>query len=210
MAVGLLREDLLSLPGVESADLDGDATAPTGVRVRLAPGVDAADVGEQVQRVLALHGLRSEIDVGPPPPSVASDAESSPTKPAAAAVDFAASSPDRPEVATARDALESLSVTEGRRGVTIEAQAGETVARIEAAGPVGPALDQAIVAAVAELLGTRTNPTIRSVDYRDVDDIAVLTVVVEEAGEQLAGSVVVDGGRDYALGRAVWAALSSR
>ena len=42
MAVGMLRDDLLSVPGVESAQLDGDAIAPTGVRVHLAPGVDAA------------------------------------------------------------------------------------------------------------------------------------------------------------------------
>ena len=63
MAVGMLRDDLLSLPGVESALLDGDAMAPTGVHVHLAPDVDAAAVGDEIKRVLSLHGLRSEVGV---------------------------------------------------------------------------------------------------------------------------------------------------
>ncbi len=61
VAADLLRDELLSVPGVESAVVEGDAITPQGVRVRLARGVDAAAVGEEVQRVLASHGLRSEM-----------------------------------------------------------------------------------------------------------------------------------------------------
>ncbi|MEN8234284.1 MAG: hypothetical protein ABFR89_05110 [Actinomycetota bacterium] len=212
MAVGLLHDDLVSLPGVESADLDGDSTAPTGVRVRLAPGVDAAIVGDEVQRVLALHGLRSEVEVAPPSPATVAPfpgrvSDESAVSPSTVPI----AEHDAVVAAYAEsDVLESVSVTEGRDGVVVEAHAGETSAWVRAAGRIGPAFDQAIVSAVAELLGTRTEPLIRSVDSRDLGDVTVLTIVLEEAGEQHVGSAAVEGGRPYALGRAVWAALSSR
>ncbi len=78
LTADLLRDQLLNLPGVESAVIEGDALTPEGVRVRLSAGVDAASVGEAVQRVLAAHGLRSEIaepgsavtvELDAPPPS---------------------------------------------------------------------------------------------------------------------------------------------
>ena len=56
-----LREDLLAVPGIAAADLDGDHTTPAGVRVRLAPGADADAVGREVQRILAEHGMRSHM-----------------------------------------------------------------------------------------------------------------------------------------------------
>ncbi|MCJ7780443.1 MAG: hypothetical protein MUQ27_06415 [Acidimicrobiia bacterium] len=192
MAVGMLRDDLLSLPGVESAQLDGDAMAPTGVRVHLAPGVDAGVVGDEVQRVLSLHGLRSEVGEGVIPPAPAPD-----------------------EVAvvvqtSVRSALTSVRVTEGRDGVFVEALADGVTVSVRAARAVGPAFDQAVVSAVAELAGATTSPLVRSVDLRDVGGTSVVTVVIDEAGDALVGSSIMDGGRAYAVGRAVWAAMSSR
>ena len=198
MAVGMLRDDLLSLPGVESAQLDGDAMAPTGVRVHLAPGVDAGVVGDEVQRVLSLHGLRSEVGEGAIPPAPA---------PAPAPA------PDEVAVvvqASVRSALTSVRVTEGRDGVFVEALADGVTVSVRAAGAAGPAFDQAVVSAVAELAGATTSPLIRSVDLRDVGGTSVVTVVIDEAGDALVGSSIVDGGRAYAVGRAVWAAMSSR
>ena len=46
VGVGTLRDDLLSVPGVEQAEIDGDSVAPAGVRVRLSPGVDPAAAGD--------------------------------------------------------------------------------------------------------------------------------------------------------------------
>lgn len=106
--------------------------------------------------------------------------------------------------------LTSVSVSEGRDGVIVEAVAGERAASIRAAGSGNPALDQAVVSAVAEVVGTRSVPLIRSVDVRDLDGTPVVTVMVAESGDQLVGSAVVEGGRAYAVGRAAWAALSSR
>ena len=190
MAVGMLRDDLLSVPGVVSAQLDGDAMAPAGVRVHLSPGVDAASVGDEVQRVLSLHGLRSEVGVTPEVPAPGD----------VMAVDLPTTGPS----------LTSVRVTEGRDGVLVEALAGGVTVPVRAAGAAGPAFDQAVVSAVAELAGAATAPLIRSVDLRDIGGTSVVTVVIDEAGDQLVGSAIVEGGRAYAVGRAVWAALASR
>lgn len=190
MVVGMLRDDLLSLPGVESAELDGDAIVPTGVRVHLAAGVDAAAVGEEVQRVLSLHGLRSEVG----------EDATVPTSIDGAVVDRT----------PAGSVLTSVRVTEGRDGVFVEALADGVTVSIRSAGSAGRAFDQAVASAVAELAGVTSNPLVRSVDLRDIDGSSVVTVVFDEAGDRLVGSSIVEGGRAYAVGRAVWAALSSR
>jgi hypothetical protein len=190
VTVGMLREDLLSVPGVERADLDGDAMSPAGVRVHLAEGVDAAVVGEEVQRVLSLHGLRSEVGQGS---LVRSPADSQAVR----------SAPAEPTLTAVR-------VTEGRDGVTVEAVSGDLTVSVGAAGAAGPALDQAVVSAVVELAGATSIPLVRSVDVRDVGDTSVVTVVIDEDGDRLVGSSIVEGGRAYAVGRAAWAALSSR
>jgi hypothetical protein len=186
----MLRDDLLSLPGVESAHLDGDEMAPTGVRVHLAAGVDAAAVGDEVQRVLSLHGLRSEVGQD----------EAKPMQSETAAVGRASSA----------SALTSVRVTEGRDGVFVEAVADGVTVSLRAAGAAGPAFDQAVVSAVAELAGATSSPLVRSVDLRDIGTTSVVTVVIDEAGDRLVGSSIVEGGRAYAVGRAVWAALFSR
>jgi len=190
VAVGTLRDDLLSVHGVESAQLDGDEIAPTGVRVHLAGGVDPAVVGDEVQRVLSLHGLRSEVGGG-----------------AVAPVSMDLPSADRRSV---ESMLTSLRVMEGRDGVVVEAVAGDIAVSVRAAGAAGPAFDQAVVSAVSELAGATSVPLVRSVDARDIGGTSVVTVVIDEAGDRLVGSAIVDGGRAYAVGRAVWAAFATR
>lgn len=190
MVGGMLRDDLLSVPGVESAHLEGDSMSPTGVRVHLADGVDAAVVGDEVQRVLSLHGLRSEVGEG-------------------AAVAAPIDPPAGP-AAPAESMLVSVRVTEGRGGVTVEALSDDLSVSVRASGATAAALDQAVVSAVAELAGAVSTPLIRSVDVRDVGDRSVVTVVIDEDGDTLVGSAIVEGGRSYAVGRAVWAALLSR
>ncbi len=190
MAVGMLRDDLLSVPGVESAQLDGDEMAPVGVRVHLAAGVDPTAVGDEVQRVLLLHGLRSEVGGG-----------------------VAAPLPDSPPAVgdvSAESTLTSVRVTEGRDGVVVEAVAGDVAVSVRAAGAAGPAFDQAVVSAVSELAGATSIPLVRSVDVRDIGGTSVVTVVIDEAGDRLVGSAIVEGGRAYAVGRAVWTALFTR
>ena len=66
MAAESLRDELMSIPGVEAAEFDGSSATPEGVKVRLAAGVDVEAVGEEIQRVLTEHGLRSELVLDEP------------------------------------------------------------------------------------------------------------------------------------------------
>jgi len=190
VAVGMLQDDLLSVPGVESAQLDGDTMAPSGVRVHLAPGADPGAVGDEVQRVLSLHGLRSEVGGD--------------------GTDHVSLEPEASVHDVATSMLSSVRVTEGRDGVVVDAIADDVTVSVRAAGAAGPAFDQAVVSAVAELAGATSNPLVRSVDVRDIGGTSVATVVIDEDGDRLVGSAIVEGGRAYAVGRAVWAALSAR
>jgi hypothetical protein len=56
-----LHDELLAIPGIDGAVLEGDAGRPQGVRVRLALDADPVLVGREVQRVLASHGMRSQM-----------------------------------------------------------------------------------------------------------------------------------------------------
>lgn len=220
MTAGLLRDDLLSLPGVERAELDGDGTNPTGVRLRLSSGVDPMTIGEEVRRVLAAHGLRSEV-VGAPLEAAETVAETAPslldeTEPeVAAAAQTSEPSGEREwaePVAPTPVAvhLDSLAIVEARDGTTVIASGAGGDSSVEAASASRAAVDQAIVSAVARLAGVVALPLVRSIDEREIGDTIVATVVIDAGGERLVGSAVVSGGWPYALGCAAWAAFSSR
>lgn len=55
-----LQEDLLSIPGVEGAEVEGTADKPAGLRIRIAEGADQAAVGGAIRRVLTAHGLGTD------------------------------------------------------------------------------------------------------------------------------------------------------
>lgn len=194
MTADLLRDELLRVPGVESADIEGDALTPQGVRVRLSAGVDAAAVGEEVQRVLAAHGLRSEMAPPDKPVSVQTLPELTPRS----------SLPRR----QADETLSKVAIVESNEGITVRAEtdAGRVADR-PAAG--GGRLDEAVVGAVSELAGVAPTPIILAIDDHDVEGIDVVSILVEAGRDRLAGSSVVEGGRPYALGRATWMALRS-
>lgn len=204
MAIGMLREDLLNLPGVEHAELDGDPIAPAGIRVRLSDDVDPSTVADDVRRVLAVHGLRPDIDGEEPQPQT-SDADASSNEPLLTDGEHA---PDI--VVTMSRRLTSIGITEERDGVLVTATGPSGAVSVRAAGVSVPAIDRAVVEAVAEVFGTVTRPLVCSVEERDLDGTSVITLVIEEGGERLVGSAVVRSGRAYAVGRAVWTALSSR
>lgn len=205
MAIGTLRGDLLSLPGVERAELDGDPIAPAGIRVRLSQGADASAVACEVRRVLAHHGLQPEASVTSeaPPPPVGGD------EPAIESP-FADEADGPSVVVIARGGLISVGVAEGSDGVVVTATGHAGDVSVAAASLSTSAIEQAIVLAVAELAGTATRPLVSSVDVRNLDGTSVLTVMIEASGERLVGSAIVRSGRAYAVGRAAWAALSSR
>lgn len=191
-----LREQLLALPGVAEAEVDGDDSAPSGVRIRLAPQARAEVVGSEVQRLLATRGVRSrlggEAAVAVPPlfEPLAQDEE--PLSGAAVPV----------------GGLQSVMVEEGRSGlrVTVVTTDGRRATGRGEASEAG--LIAAVLAAVGEL-AEGVEPRVLSVDWREIDGSRVVTVVLEVAGGRRgAGAAVVHASPGYALGRAAWSALS--
>ncbi|MBS1195971.1 MAG: hypothetical protein H6R33_691, partial [Actinobacteria bacterium] len=170
VAAQSLREQLLALPGVAEAEVDGGDAAPAGVRIRLATDADAAAVGAEVQRVLAARGVRSRLGREEPPaapaaPSVPDRAEDAPiAKPGAAR------------------ALEWVSVEEraGALQVTVVDSGGRRVVR-SATVVDEPGLVAAVIAAVGMLL-EGAEPGVLSVEWATVADTRVVTVVLQGAG----------------------------
>ena len=203
MAVTSLQDDLLRIPGIEAAELEGDAEPPDGVRVRLGAGVDADAVGDEIRGVLAAHGLRSELSAG-----AAADVRETTGGGARAS-----SAPPPPVPITAvpgvTSSLASIGVIESRDGVMVEATDSDGRRSVVRARSEPRSLDEAVVRAVAQLMSWEPAPLAISTSEHETDGSTVVTVVLEMGRLRVAGSAVVDGGRAYAVGRAVWAALSS-
>ena len=197
VAAQSLREQLLALPGVAEAEVDGGDAAPAGVRIRLATDADAAAVGAEVQRVLAARGVRSRLGREEPPAAPAGP-----------------SAPDRAEDAAAAKpgaarALEWVSVEEsaGALQVTVVDSGGRRVVR-SATVVDEPGLVAAVIAAVGMLL-EGAEPGVLSVEWATVGDTRVVTVVLQGAGGRRgAGAGLVRASLGYALARAAWSALS--
>jgi hypothetical protein len=228
MTVGSLRSELLGISGIESAEIEGDVGAPSGVKVRLAPGADAAAVSEQVQRILAAHGLSSELSpeeggaaptssaaperflvAAPEPEEGATDEEVTEVEegppPPAVIIEH------RVSTAAAVRWLASIAVEEDREGVSVIATAEDGSSETRRARGDALGLDEAVVAAVGALVDPALPvPVLVAVDDRQVDGSTVLTLVIDVADYRMAGSTIVEGGRPYAVGRAAWAALSAR
>lgn len=60
MSARSLQDDLLSIPGVEGADVEGSEDRPAGLRIRIAEGADQGAVGGAIRRVLNAHGLGTD------------------------------------------------------------------------------------------------------------------------------------------------------
>lgn len=206
MGVGMLRDDLQSLPGVELAEIDGDVAAPAGVRIRLSPGVDPGEIDGEIRRVLALHGLHQETQAGHAPSFDRKAPE--PPLPTAEAGDPETHLEAEDEAVV--EVLESVSITDGRDGIVVTAAIRGASVTARAAGSSTTAIDHAVVWAVADLAGADSMPVVCSLDERELAGTEVVTVVLEESGQRVVGSAVVEGTRAYAVGRAVWIALSSR
>jgi hypothetical protein len=58
-----LQDDLLDIPGVEGAEIDGSQEAPAGLRIRIAEGADQEAVGTAIRRVLSSHGLGTDTQL---------------------------------------------------------------------------------------------------------------------------------------------------
>lgn len=197
LAAQSLREQLLALPGVAEAEVDGDDAAPAGVRIRLAPEAEAEIVGGEVRRLLATRGVSSRLGgegaeaVAPLyEPAGRSEAPPSPTRSARAG------------------GLQSVTVEESAGGIQATAVAFDG----RRATGRGEASEEGLVAAVIAAVGNLaegTEPRVLSVEWGEVDGSRVVMVVLEGVGGRRgAGAAVLRASRGFAVGQAAWSALN--
>lgn len=232
-----IHEELLSIAGIAGAEFDGDPTTPEGVRVQLAPGADPDHVGREVRRVLAGHGMRSQLTAPavaprtpPPPPEPRtvvnladfdqrpSEAEADEDQDEVAGEDIAeAEGLDEPMVDDAPTeqprpersvaALQHVSVDQREGGVAISVTVGGRTARRDAL-PTVNGIDRALLSLVSGLLERTPEPALMSVIETTVEGTPLLTVLLDDGSRRLAGTAVDRGNRAWAVARAMWAALS--
>lgn len=200
MAALSLRERLLAVAGVAEAEIDGEEDAPSGVRIRLAPDADAAEVGAEVQRVLAVLGVRLRVGAEEPP--------GPPATPAAPSGDVRGAAEPPGQGWAATPSLQWVRVEESAAGlqVTVVGADGRQVVR-SAAEVSEPALVEAVIIAVGMLL-EGAEPAVLSVEWTAVGGSRVVTLVLEGAGGRRgAGAGLVRASLGYAVARAAWSAL---
>lgn len=89
-----LQEDLLRIPGVEGAEVEGTGEQPAGLRIRIAAGADQSAVGSAIRRVLTEHGLGTDTRL----PGEGSQGD--PAGPAVVEAQADVELPDEPQVET--------------------------------------------------------------------------------------------------------------
>jgi len=217
MSVEGLHRDLLAIPGVADAFVEGEAAAPTGVRVRLAVAADPDAVGTAVQRLLESRGMTSRVAApaaAPPLPPVlmaAPDLSEAPVLEIATEVAAETGEESDPEIRPdAIAGLAALSIEESASEVLVVATSttGSRFSRRTAA------LDESgVAAAVVAVIGAMVEgrpPRLVAVTHSVAAGTEVVTVVLERRdGTRVAGAAAVWSGRPYAVARATWAALRS-
>jgi hypothetical protein len=230
VAADSLRDELLAIPGIDGAELDDDGGV-SGVRVQLAAGADPDRVGVAVQRVLATHGMRSTVTpnpiptAGPPPPPGAASVVAFPqggregatgdrtvvVPPEANRSDEGSDTEEPVPVSRpiSPPVLDVVTVEEGGAGVMVQV-VGRDGSRVERrARSTGKGLDEAVVAAVADLVGANPPPQVVGIHDETVGDAHSVTVVIEVGGAAYrAGAAVVEAGRSFAVAQAAWMALT--
>ncbi|MEX2323852.1 MAG: hypothetical protein WEA29_08815 [Acidimicrobiia bacterium] len=187
--IDTLMDQLTRLPGVDTADVDGDGDTPQSVRVRMRSGADARAVGVEVQRLLASYGLRSRISND----EVVSLSEVAPA-PAPAA--------------TPSSRIASVTVREAAEGTTITVDGGGQ-AVTESSDGTRAGLARAAAVAVGRIL-VGTPVALLWFDTSEVDGQQVVSVLVEcPDGARVAGAATVRGEVAAGVARAVAAALSN-
>lgn len=217
-----LQAAVLGLAGVVGAEVIETASGPPTVRIWTDDSRDPDELRAQVQALVARAsrsrsgGVFAEptvrpVDRAPAPPGArrgglgrgldsliaVAGSDASP----AHLVSIDLSSPP---------SLDMIAIEETGAGVTVRAgDSGGTVAEAKAIGGAG-AINPAIVAAVAELLGELPAPRLVSVELRDTEVASVLVLTLELAdGTVTAGAAIVHGGMPFTLGKAAWAAIRS-
>ena len=223
----VLYDELVAIDGVADAQVEIVEGGPPSVRLQVQPGADRRMVGESVQQILSQHGLRSRLapehtdlelsDAPTPPPTETgngSNPDAETLEPDSESADLFTDDQDGLEDETSDQhvrRLNSVAVEEERRRVVVTVRDNQDRSA-QAIGHSGRrALRDAIVAAVAELVGDGSAvPSVVAIHRTAENSRDIVTVVLGRgAGDLMVGSAFVTVGWEFAFGRAVWAAISN-
>lgn len=208
-----LRSALQAVPGVASAQVDEDeGGASPMVRLWLDGSRPGAAVEGDVDEVITSAGYRRR----PAPPSE-SGRRAGLGRGLEALIPVALDEPPPmhlreagPTLASMPATLAKIAIEESRRGVTVRVEDERGGHASAAVGEGGGALDEAVVGAVAELLGVGDAVELVAVDHRVVAGTDIVSVLIEaKSGSRYAGAAVVEGGRPFTVARAAHAALTN-
>lgn len=202
-----LREALLAVPGIASAQVLSTADATPHVRLWLDGTRSGDDVRRAVDDVVSRTG--SEHRNGDPSPTEARRTGLGRGLDTLIPVARDQNPPGYLAKADQTDGFAKLVIEESDAGVVIRAEAisGRSATASVRDGPLG--FNEAIVTAVSALRSLGPTPRLVGVEERVVSDTTVITVVLElESGRRCAGAAVSQGGEPYTLARAVDVALT--
>lgn len=198
-----LKDELLAIPGVASAQVTLDDSETPIARVWLDGTRDADEVRERINALLGAtlpnSDRRPQADDEAPKrrkglgrglPDLLSDDDKLPAH-------FHGAGGPEPDVGLLR-----VGIIESSGGVAVEVEDGKGAVQTVPVGPDG-SIDAAVVEAVCSLIGI---DDVRSIDISDLTTAEGELVVVtarSEADERIAGAAFVDFGRPWAVARAI-------
>lgn len=233
MSYSELQGAVLAVAGIAAAEVEPRDDLGPSVRVWLDGSRPAARVSADLEQVLESAGFRAPAlapAAAPPFPGGSPRASASSTAPShtpspvapirkpggngaarraglGRGLDALIPSPD-PDAQPAANRLEMIAIEESSTGTIVRAV---DAAGRSAVAPVSSdrALNQAVAATVAGLLGFGGAPAIHAVEVRQLAGSSVLVIVVEMGGRRGSGSALIESGMPFALGTALWYALRS-
>lgn len=206
MNEGSLRDDLLSIPGVEGADIEGSPDKPAGLRIRIAEGADQHAVGGAIRRVLTSHGLgtdtklpgESDVASGPeaePPAEAGAEAEEMRAPAAVAVADEAYGEPSGADTGTASVDLTDAEAGEGPGTPIVDlTDQGDVVGATEPESSPEPLAPPAEGSRSADEESTTRPPNGSRREFQDTSVPRLESVAVEEGRDGIVVSVSTTSG----------------
>jgi len=207
VAVYELKDELLAIPGVASAQVTLDDGETPIARVWLDGTREADEVRERINALLgsAVPNVESKPQSEDPVlkrrkglgrglPDLLDDDEKSPAHLHAGTV-------------ADRDmALQRVGIIESLDGVAVEVENDSGTVRTVPVGPDG-SIDAAVIEAVCSLIGITDTRSVEISDLTSNEGELVITTARSEDDERIAGAAFVDFGRPWALAKAIMQAF---
>lgn len=211
MSADELRSALQAVPGVASAQVDDENGMAPMVRLSLDGSRPGSAVETDVEGVISGAGYRRKAT-----PAPENGKRGGLGKGLEALFPLARDETPPvhlqeigPPADTPAHRFAKVSIEESRGGVVIRVEDANGAQASAVVGDGDRPLDQAVVGAVAQLLGVANDVELVAVDHRVVAGSDIVAVLLEShSGARYAGAAVVEGGRPFTVGRATYAALA--